>query len=202
MLTRVKRVNGGLGWLAATERPDVAAPHSIIPYGYDRKSPQLTSEVNASVKQCHAVPTAITIWPTPFAELRWATFTDSGFDTGERQRHQQGWLECATNKYFNQEHTAPVSVLHWRSRNLTRKACSPQLVGTYAASSAVVEVTWIKVLWESMTRRDSDILTQRRSSRPLESLMPRVIRNENSLHHDPECTPRYGLQSLVRCTGQ
>ena len=55
MLTRVKRVNGGLGWLAATERPDVAAPHSIIPYGYDRKSPQLTSEVNAAVKQCHAV---------------------------------------------------------------------------------------------------------------------------------------------------
>ena len=64
----------------------------------------------------------------PFAELRWTTFTDSSFGTGERQRHQQGWLVCATNKYFNQERSAPVSVLHCRSRKLTRKAGSPQLV--------------------------------------------------------------------------
>ena len=137
MLTNVKGVNGGLGWLASTARPDMAAPHSIIPSGYDRRSTQLISEVNAVVKQCHAGPITITIWPIPFAELRWTTFTDSSFDTGERQRHQQGWLVCATNKYFNQERSAPVSVLHWRSGKFTRKAGSPQLVETYAASSAV-----------------------------------------------------------------
>ena len=56
MLTNVKGVNGGLGWLASTRRPDMAALHSIIPSGYDRRSPQLISEVNAAVKQCHAVP--------------------------------------------------------------------------------------------------------------------------------------------------
>ena len=147
MHTNIKGVSGGLGWLASTRRPDMAATHSIIPSGYDRKSPQLISEVNAAVKQCNAFPITITIWPLPFAELRWTTFTDSSFDTGERQRHQQGWLVCATNKYFNQERTAPVSVFHWRSRKLTRKAGSPQLVETYAASSAVVEMTWIKPLW-------------------------------------------------------
>ena len=107
MLTNVKGVNGGLGWLASTARPDMAAPHSIIPSGYDRRSTQLISEVNAAVKQCHAVPITITIWPIPFAELRWTTFTDSSFDTGERQRHQQVWLVCATHKYFNQERSAP-----------------------------------------------------------------------------------------------
>ena len=69
MLTNVKGVNGGLGWLASTARPDMAAPHSIIPSGYDRRSTQLISEVNAAVKQCHAVPITITIWPIPFAEL-------------------------------------------------------------------------------------------------------------------------------------
>ena len=160
----------------------MAAPHSIIPSGYDRRTPQLISEVNAAVK----VPISITIWPIPFAELRWTTFTDSGFDTGERQRHQQGWLVCATNKYFNQERSAPVSVLHWRSRKPTRKAGGPQLVETYAASSAVVEMTWIKELWESMTWKDFDILTQRRSSRPLKTMMPHVIRNENPAYYDPE----------------
>ena len=116
MLTNVKGVNGGLGWLASTARPDMAAPHSIIPSGYDRRSPQLISEVNAAVKQCHAVPITFTMWPTSFAELRWTTLTDSSFDTGERQRHQPGWLVCASNKYFNQGRSAPVSVLHWRSR--------------------------------------------------------------------------------------
>ena len=104
----------------------------------------------------------------------------------ERQRHKQGWLVCATNKYFNQERSAPVSVLHWRSRKLTRKAGSPQLVETCAASSAVVEMTWIKALWESMTWRDFDILTQRRSSRPLKTMMPHVIRNENPAYYDLE----------------
>ena len=51
MLTTVKEVDGGLGWLASSGRPDMAAPHSIIPSGYDRKSSQLISEVNAAVRQ-------------------------------------------------------------------------------------------------------------------------------------------------------
>ena len=174
----VQGVNGGLGWLASTGRPDMAAPHSVIPSGYDRRSPQFISEVNAAVKQCHAVPITITFWPIPFLEVRWTTFTDSGFDTGERQRHQQGWLVYATNKYFNQERSASVSVLHWRSRKLTRKAGSPQLV----------EMTWIKALWEWMTWKDFDTLTQRRSSRPLKTMMPHVIRNENPACYDPEST--------------
>ena len=94
---------------------------------------------------------------------------------------------CATNKYFNQERAVPVSVLHRRSRKLTRKAGSPQLVDTYA-SSAVVVLTWMKALWDSMTWRDFDLLTQRRSSRLLKSLMPHVIRNENPDYYDPEST--------------
>ena len=51
MLTNVKGVNGGLGWLASTERPDMAATHSIVPSGYDRRSPQLISELNAAVQR-------------------------------------------------------------------------------------------------------------------------------------------------------
>ena len=33
MITKIKGVNGGLGWLASTGRPDMAAVHSIIPGG-------------------------------------------------------------------------------------------------------------------------------------------------------------------------
>ena len=59
---------------------------------------------------------------------------------------------------------------------------------TYVASSAMVEMTWINALWQSMTCRDFGILTQRRSSKPLRNIMPHVIRNENPKYYDPEST--------------
>ena len=166
MLTSVKGVNGGFGWLASTARPDMAAPHSITILAY--------SICGATLDNIHG--------------FRFRHRSDSGTN--------KGWLVRATNKYLNQERSAPVSVLHWRSRKLTRKAGSPQLVETYAASSAVVEMTWIKALWESMTWRDFDILTQRRSSRPLKTMMPHVIRNENPAYCDPESTLVMGSKGL------
>ena len=166
-------VNGGLFGLGGINSKTRHGGASMIPSGQNRRSPEPISEVNVAVKQCHVAPITIT-WPIPFAELRWTTFKESGFDTGERQRHQQCWLVCATNNYFNQERSTPVIVLHWRSGKLTRKAGSPQLVEIDTASSAVVEMTWIKALWESMTWRDFDMFTQRRSSRPLK-------------HHDAAC---------------
>ena len=39
-----------------------------------------------------------------------------------------------------------------------------------------------------MTRKEFDILTQRRLSRPPKTMMPHVIRNENPAYHDPEST--------------
>ena len=105
MITNVKGVNGGSGCLASTTRPHMAALHSIIPSGYDRRSLQLISEVTAAVKQCEAVLNTITIGPILFVELRSTTLTDSSFDI----------------------HT-------------------PQLVETFAANSAVVEMIWIKLL--------------------------------------------------------
>ena len=96
----------------------------------------------------------------------------------------------ATNSWFNQGRRAPVSVDHWRSRKLPRKACSPQLVETYAASSAVVEMAWIKALWESMTWSDFNLLTQRRDSNREAGApsMPFVVRDQNQTWVDPEST--------------
>ena len=39
-----------------------------------------------------------------------------------------------------------------------------------------------------MTWKDFDILTQRRPSRPLKTMMPHVILNENPAYYDPEST--------------
>ena len=144
MLTNVKGVNGGLGWLASTARPDMAAPHSIIPSGYDRRSTQLISEVKRgsetmSRSSHHHHDLAHSICRATLDNIH-----------GLKFRH---WRKTAAptrlvgvcyKHIFQARTVAPVSVLHWRSRKLTRKAGSPQLVETYAASSAVVEMTWIK----------------------------------------------------------
>ena len=191
MLTNVKGVNGGLGWLASTARPDMAAPHSTI-NTIDFRGQRCSETMSRSSHHHHDLAHSIcgaTLDNIHGLKLRHLE--------RERQRHQQSWLVCATNKYFNQERSAPVSVLHWRSRKLARKAGSPQLVETDAASSAVVEMTWIKALWESTKWRDFEILTQRRSSRPLKTMMPHVIRNENPAYYDPESTLVMDSQGLL-----
>ena len=64
MITNVQGVNGGVGWLSATGRPDMAAPtRSSSHLVSKRKSPQLISEVDVAVRQSHAVPITLTIWP-------------------------------------------------------------------------------------------------------------------------------------------
>ena len=80
-------------------------------------------------------------------------------------------------------------MLHWRSRKLPRKAGSPQLVETYAASSAIVELAWMKALWESMSWKDYSLLTQRRLQLSEgRQGMPHVVRQENPSFRDPEST--------------
>ena len=82
-----------------------------------------------------------------------------------------------------------MSVLHWRSRKLTRKAGSPQLVETYAASfSSGGDDLDQSIVGIDDLERLLTFLTQRRSSRPLKTMMPHVIRNENPAYYDPEST--------------
>ena len=50
-----------------------------------------------------------------------------------------------------------MSLVHWRSTKHTRKACSPQLCETYAASDGLTEGVWMKALLESMTWTDFDM---------------------------------------------
>ena len=169
---------GGLGWLASTGRSDMAAPHSIIPSGYDRRSPQLISEVNAAVKQCHAVPITITIWPIPF---RGAALDDIH---RFRFRHPTR-LVGLCHKQVLQPRTVSASECaslaeskaHTKSGESTagRNLCSKFSIGGDDLDQSIV------ALWESMTWKDFDILTQRRSSRSLKTMMPHVIRNEKSI---------------------
>ena len=119
-----------VAWVGLPALDDLTWPPCIQSYLVGMKQPSLISDVNAAVAQCHSTPITIKVLSIKPEDIRWTCFTDSGFDTSEKARHQQGWIVGATNKYLNQGLSAPISVIHWRSRKLPRKAGSPQLVET------------------------------------------------------------------------
>ena len=118
------------------------------------------------------------MWPIPIHELRMVTFCDSGFDP-QGARHQQGWIVGYTNKCLNQNRKAPVSIALWRSHKQPRKAGSPQLVETYAASFAAAECNWVKHLLLSALYSDFDIVLQRPKHWKTPSRAATVLRTDD-----------------------
>ena len=92
MLTNIKRVNGG-SWLVGINRKtrhgDDSLDHSLwvrpkiaaVDLGSQRCSETTPREIVMVIG-------TITIGNIPSVDLRWTSFTDSSFDTDERQRHQ------------------------------------------------------------------------------------------------------------------
>ena len=159
-MSDVVTANGQIGWIGGNGRPDLAAEHSIAAGSYKHRKPQLVTDCNACVKQAKEHKVRIRVWPIEPKDIRFVGFCDSSFDfSGER--HQQGWLVGLTNLFLNDDRSAPVSIAHWRSRKLPRKAVSPQLVETYAASYCCADLCWLRCLLYSTMYADYDIVTQR-----------------------------------------
>ena len=184
-MSQVMTVNGKIGWIGGNGRPDLAAGHSIIAGDYRTKSPQLVALCNRCVKQANEHKIELTVWPIPLAELRFVGFCDSSFDF-KGERHQQGWINGFTNKYLNDNRRAPVSIAAWKSRKLSRKAGSPQLVETYAASGCCAELHWLRCMFYSSAFSDYDIVTQRPKHIAAPGSEPAVLRTDREEIIDPE----------------
>ena len=115
VMSDVISVNGKLGWLGGSGRPDLAAAHSIIAGAYKHKLPSLVSDCNSCVKQAKDHDIVLKVWPIPVKDIRFVTFCDSSFDF-QGERHQQGWIVGFTNQFLNQNRKAPVSIAMWKSR--------------------------------------------------------------------------------------
>ena len=144
-MSHVVSTNGKIGWLGGNGRPDLAAGISIISGVYTTRSITRISDCNQCVNQAVSHKISMKVWPIPYWLLRLVGFCDSSFDF-KGERHQQGWLAAFTNNCFNLNQRAPISVCLWRSRKLSRKAGSPQLVETYAASGCVADLHWVKCM--------------------------------------------------------
>ena len=111
-------------------------------------------------------------------------FCDSSFDHNGG-RHQQGWIIGFTNKALNNNQRAPVSIANWRSRKLPRKAGSPQLVETYAASYGCADVKWLQNLMYSTMYSDFCMVRQLPRHFAKMSKEPTVLRTSRPNIMDP-----------------
>jgi hypothetical protein len=185
MMSKVISSNGKIGWIGGNGRPDLAAGHSIIAGEYKDKSPNLVASCNQCVKHAKENPIELIVWPIAVEDLRLVAFCDSSFDF-KGIRHQQGWITGFTNQYLNQNMKAPVSICLWKSRKLPRKAGSPQLVETYAASYATADTNWVKCILYSTIYSDFDFRTQRPRHFAVPSKTPTVLRTDRPEVVDPE----------------
>jgi len=194
IMSQVMSCNGQIGWIGGNGRPDLAAGHSIIAGQYKDRKPQLVADCNQCVKQAREHILTLRIWHIPVRDLRFVSFCDSSFDFGGI-RHQQGWLTGFTNKNLNQNLQAPVSIALWKSRKLPRKAGSPSLVETYAASYAAADTNWVRCILYSGLYGDYDIQTQRPRHFGKPVSVPTVMRTERAEVVDPE----FSLLSDSKC---
>ena len=185
VMSKVVSSNGKIGWIGGNGRPDLAAGHSIIAGEYKDKSPNLVASCNQCVKQAKENPIELIVWPIAVADLRLVSFCDSSFDF-KGIRHQQGWITGFTNQFLNKNQKAPVSIALWKSRKLPRKAGSPQLVETYAASYATADTNWVRCILYSALYSDFDFRTQRPRHFKIPSKTPTVLRTERPEVIDPE----------------
>ena len=185
MLTKVKGLNGQIGWLGGNGRPDLAAAHSIIAGGYKDEKATIVKDCNDCVTRAHNHKINLKVWSIPVKDLRLVAFCDSSFDP-KGERHQQGWIIGFTTRELNNNQRAPVSIALWKSRKLPNKAGSPQLVETYAAQSALADANWVRCLLYSSLYNDFDKLDQRPRHFPKIDTSPSVLRTDRQDVIDPE----------------
>ena len=78
-----------------------------------------------------------------------------------------------------------MSLICWKSRKLPRKAGSPQLTETYAASYASADTNWVRCILFSLMYSDFNIVTQWPDCIRPEPRKPTVLRTDRSEIIDP-----------------
>ena len=170
----VTGANGGLSWLAFNGRPELCAAASMIPRGFKDAQTDLVTDVNFAIKLAQTTKYAVTVWPIPAEQRRYAGIYDASFDP-KGERNQLGRLVGCVTPRLNQGQEDRFSLGTWKSQKLENKAGSPNATETHACARVVADVVWYRALVESMTWSDWSLELQRRSGQPSTRKTPYVM---------------------------
>ena len=89
----------------------------------------------------------ITIRPIPCSDLRFLVFSDASFSSGKVPDSHAGCIILATHKEIAQNCKCPISPLSWGSKKIQRVVVSTLAAETMAMSSALDQLSWLKLCW-------------------------------------------------------
>ena len=173
-VTTCKGLNGAINWAVGAARPDVSAAVSLLPSQVNERLPQSISDLNAAARQARGFVVQVRIRPRPPEDWRCFCFVDSSCGTSGQQRNQHGWLSGVTTAGLNGGEEAPLSLIQRHRRKQQRKASSPLLGDTYAASSAARELAWLRCLLISTKYSSWDVVEQEWRTDCLDEDEPRL----------------------------
>ena len=90
----------------------------------------------------------ITIKSIPVESVRLVSYSDASFATREKKQSQKGGMVLAVHEDVCQQKSALASPLVWYSRKIDRVVASTLAAETFALSSAVDLLNWLRLAWE------------------------------------------------------
>ena len=142
---------GSLQYAATNTRPDVSARLNFLQSKINCATIQDLLDANRLLGDAkkHS-DTKISIQHIPEEHIRMMAYSDASFATRSKQQSQKGGLFLAAHKDVLSQKVAQASPLVWYSKKIDRVVASTLAAETYALSSAVDLIDWLRLAWEWM----------------------------------------------------
>ena len=139
---------GSLQYAASNTRPDISTRLSFLQSKINCAKIHDLLEANRLLgdAQKHA-HIGVTISSIPDEEIRMVAYSDASFATREKQQSQKGALFLAVHQDVFGQQKALSSPLTWYSKKIERVVASTLASETFALSSAVDLLNWLRLAW-------------------------------------------------------
>ena len=140
---------GSLQYAAINTRPNVSAKLSFLQSKINCATVHDLLEANRLLGETkkHAEVT-VTISSIPVNQVRLVSYSDASFATREKKQSQKGGIILATHENVFQQQSARASPLVWFSKKIDRVVASTLAAETFALSTAVDLLDWMRLAWE------------------------------------------------------
>jgi len=139
---------GSIQYASVNTRPDLSSRLSFLQSSITKAKVSDLIEGNRvlhEAKKDHDL--SITIRPIPCSDLRFLVFSDASFSSQKVPDSHAGCIILATHKEIANNCKCPISPLSWGSKKIQRVVVSTLAAETMAMSSALDQLSWLKLCW-------------------------------------------------------
>lgn len=146
---------GSLQYAAVHTRPDLNSSLSHLQSNINNATVSTLIAANKALhiaKKHHEV--TIKINPMAPEDLRFVAFSDASLASKSKPESHSGMIILATHKDISQNKACVISPLSWGTKKIQRVVTSTLSAETTALSSALDQLTWIRLYWAWIQKPD------------------------------------------------